>query len=157
MRMERANPEAAAALTAIALAAKRHWGYAEHWIERWGDMLTITPEFVTQNFVVTAADPEPCGFGALRCDESDGVAVIDHLWVLPAAMHRGIGRRLFAALEFEAKRRKLRTLRLEADPNAEGFYLRMGMRTLRKTPASLDGTARYLPVMEKCLSGADAQ
>jgi hypothetical protein len=39
-------PSEAAALTEIAFAAKRHWGYPEHWIAHWRSILTVTPEFV---------------------------------------------------------------------------------------------------------------
>ena len=31
------------ALTQIALAAKRHWGYPERWIEIWSSQLTFSP------------------------------------------------------------------------------------------------------------------
>ncbi|MCL4530843.1 MAG: hypothetical protein M1485_06230 [Chloroflexi bacterium] len=35
IEIRRALPEEADALTEIAIAAKRHWGYPERWIEIW--------------------------------------------------------------------------------------------------------------------------
>jgi hypothetical protein len=40
-------------LTRVFLAAKRHWGYPERWIERWRESLTITPDFVRRSEVYT--------------------------------------------------------------------------------------------------------
>ena len=34
----------------------------------------------------------------------------------------------------------------DADPNAEGFYLKMGAYTIGKTPSSID-PERYLPLL----------
>ncbi|MEO5959864.1 MAG: GNAT family N-acetyltransferase [Opitutaceae bacterium] len=148
MEIVRAKPSDAAALTAVAFAAKRHWGYPESWIRQWRGSLTITPAFIADNPVFAAvSEKNVLGFGALRIE--GGIAEIDHLWVLPVAMGRGVGRRLFATLEGEAKNRRVRTLRLQADPNAEGFYLRMGARTVSRVPAAVNGAERFLPVMEK--------
>lgn len=149
MTIARAEPENAAELTAIAFAAKRHWGYPERWLERWRDVLTITTDFIAQHAVWMAMEGNVrLAFGTLRMTDG-GVAVIDHLWVRPAAMRRGTGRALFAQLEAEARRRGARVLAIESDPNAEGFYLKMGARTMARIPAALDGQKRFLPVMEK--------
>jgi hypothetical protein len=93
MEIVRAKPIDAESLTAVAHAAKRHWGYPESWIHHWRDSLTITPDFVANNVVFVATIAEGAvGFGTLRFDRVAGW--IDHLWVLPAAMGCGVGRRL---------------------------------------------------------------
>lgn len=46
MQIVRAKPEDADALTEIAHAAKRHWGYPERWIESWRDTLIIRAESI---------------------------------------------------------------------------------------------------------------
>ena len=62
----RASPDDAEALTRIAYAAKRYWGYPERWISHWSESLTITPEFVRDNEVYAAVvGGEPFGFYAL--------------------------------------------------------------------------------------------
>ena len=94
MKIVRARPEDADALTEIAHAAKRHWGYPERWIESWRGTLTIRAEFVAANMAYVAReDTRAVGFYLLT-NESDGLH-LDHLWIAPRAMGRGVGRALF--------------------------------------------------------------
>src|ERR1041385_4441987 len=94
MEIIRATPAYAGQLTEIAHAAKRHWGYPEGWIQSWKETLTIRPEFISANFAYCAIEnTQPIGFYILT-SENDGLR-LDHLWIVPHAMGRGIGRRLF--------------------------------------------------------------
>src|SRR5215470_14462124 len=89
-----ASVDEAAVLTTIALEAKRHWGYPEHWIKHWESDLTITPEFIANNHVYIAEhDGEIRGFYAL-C-EVDDKAELEHMWVRPTYIGTGIGKELF--------------------------------------------------------------
>jgi GNAT superfamily N-acetyltransferase len=137
-------------LTEIAHTAKRHWGYPEKWIESWREALTITPEYIAANpcFVATD-DAGVIGFSAVRL--ASDAAWVDHVWILPSAMGRNIGRGLFEACEAEARRSGATLLRIEADPNAVGFYERMGAQIVGRVPASMDEVERSLPLMEKKL------
>lgn len=159
--VSRGSEDDAGRLTEIAFAAKRHWGYPEDWIQRWRAALTITPDCLAANptFVARCGGDdgkgEIMGFGAVRFTPG-GEAWIDHLWVYPSAMGFGIGRKLFEACETEARRVGASRLKIEADPHAEGFYRRMGASTLGREPAFMDGQERYLPLMEKALSCANA-
>ncbi len=66
MQIVRAEISDAAALSAIAWAAKAHWGYPPHWMEEWRDLLTITPGFIARNETFAALiDRQPVGFYAL--------------------------------------------------------------------------------------------
>jgi GNAT superfamily N-acetyltransferase len=150
IEVRKAEPGNAMELTAIAFAAKRHWGYPEAWIQRWRETLTITPDYIANNATFAATDGDAIlGFSALRKEAA--ALWIDHLWVLPAAMGRGIGRRLYERCEQEARTAGMIALEIEADPNAEAFYARMGARTVERVPAPMDGVERFLPIMEKVL------
>jgi len=147
MEIVRAKPEDAAALTQIAHAAKRHWGYPERWIEAWRDILTMRPEFLAGNIGYCAIeDGRPVGFYVLTT-ESDGLH-LDHLWIVPAAMRRGIGRALFEHATAQAKKSGFDSIQIEADPNAEGFYKRMGATRVGTGISELDGARRELPLLE---------
>jgi GNAT superfamily N-acetyltransferase len=139
-------PEAPA-LTAIAHAAKRRWGYPEAWMHAWSTALAITPATIEEHSVLVAELA-----GAVR-----GVAVLadrgshwslEHLWVEPAMQRQGIGRALFESVLREAARRRAGVLRVESDPQAVGFYERMGGRRIGTVPAPVLGTPRELPVLE---------
>jgi GNAT superfamily N-acetyltransferase len=146
MQIVRAEPQDAEALTEIAYAAKRHWGYPERWIESWRDTLTIRAEFIAANVVWCAKEGvRAVGFYVLT-NESDGLH-LDHLWILPDAMGRGIGRALFEHAVEEARTLGHRILKIEADPNAEGFYARMGARRVGEAVTEIEGQRRELPLL----------
>ena len=147
MRIVRAKPEDAEALTQIAHAAKRHWGYPESWIESWRDVLTMRPEFITGNVSYCAIeDDRPVGFYVLTT-EDDGTH-LDHLWIVPDAMRRGIGTTLFEHAAAEARKLGFDSIRIEADPNAEGFYNRMGAGRVGTSISDVCGQRRELPLLE---------
>ena len=141
-----ATSEDADALTRIAFAAKRYWGYPESWIQHWRDSLTITPEFVRNNAVYAAVSGgEPCAFYALTSASSE--LELEHLWVLPGWIGSGVGRLLFEHAVREAARQGATAVAIEADPNAEGFYLRMGARRVGENVYEIVGRKRKLPLL----------
>jgi GNAT superfamily N-acetyltransferase len=147
MKIVQAKPHDAEALTEIAHAAKRHWGYPESWIAAWRDILTMRPEFLAANIARVAIDEERMlGFYVLTT-EADGIH-LDHLWVVPAAMGRGIGRVLFEHAMMQARGLGFDSIKIEADPNAEGFYQGMGARRTGTAVSEVEGTRRELPLME---------
>lgn len=147
LQIVRVKPEDAHALTQIAHAAKRHWGYPESWIEAWRQILTMRPEFIATNLSYCAIEEDrPVGFYVLTT-EDDGIH-LDHLWVLPGAMGRGIGRALFEHAMAQARSAGFASIKIEADPNAERFYQRMGARRTGTAHGEVEGTRRELPLME---------
>lgn len=147
MQILRAKIGEAGRLTEIALAAKRHWDYPENWVQSWTATLTITPVFIEQNETYAATkSSEIVGFYAL-CREAASIR-LEHLWVWPACMGQGIGRRLFRhAVERSHTLGYLR-LAIESDPNAKGFYERMGARQINTQIGLMDGERRALPLFE---------
>lgn|SRR5574341_240216 len=145
--IRKARPDDADALTAIAHAAKRHWNYPEGWIEQWKPALTITPDFIANNevFVIVVND-QIAGCCALLMTES--VAEIEHMWIKPEYVGSGLGRALFEHAKEHAQKRGARVLELSADPNAEGFYARMGAERVGEISAGMKGEEdRVLPRM----------
>jgi N-acetylglutamate synthase-like GNAT family acetyltransferase len=144
LRIRKALTEDAATLTTIAHDAKRHWGYPEHWIKHWQEDLTITPDFVVANQVYVAErDNELLGFYALiiRKDKAE----LDHLWVAPAHIGTGVGKELFLHAMESAARRNIPEIEVSSDPNAEGFYRKMGAHRIGETVSEIDGQPRTLP------------
>lgn len=133
-------------LTRIAFAAKRHWRYPEAWIRQWKESLTITPEFVRDSEVYAAVvGEETVAFYALT--GTGHKLELEHLWVSPPWIGSGVGRLLFEHAARKAASRGANTLEIEADPNAEGFYLRMGARRIGENVYEIEGEKRVLPLM----------
>ena len=146
MRIVQAKPDDAAALTDIAFAAKRYWGYPERWIEGWRDVLTVPPEFIASHETY-AAILGNCPVGFYTLGRKDGRLDLLHLWVSPDAMGRGIGRSLFIHAVERTRELGCLQLEIESDPNAEGFYLHMGAHRVGSAIKELDGQRRELPVL----------
>lgn len=131
-------------LTRIAHDAKRHWGYPEHWIKHWQDDLTISPEFVAANQVCVAENEgEVLGFYALII--RDDKAELDHLWVAPEHIGTGVGKELFLHAMQRAAGRNVSEVEILSDPNAEGFYRKMGAHRSGETVSEIEGQPRSLP------------
>ena len=131
-------------LTQIAQDAKRYWGYPEHWLKVWQDDLTIRPEFVDQNPVYVAeTEGSVVGFYALTLGQEK--AQLDHMWVAPAHIGSGVGKELFLHAMQTAAKRNVTEVEISSDPNAEGFYQKMGAHRVAEDVSEIDGTARTLP------------
>lgn len=145
MEIVRAKPEAAPALTEIAFAAKRHWGYPERWIETWRDILTVTPALVAANPTFAAIDDDRVvGFYSLTTKPRPDLT---HLWVLPGAMGRGFGRALFEHAVEQGRALGFSAFEIEADPNAEAFYLHMGAKRVGTSVTEIEARPRELPLL----------
>ena len=57
--------------------------------------------------------------------------MLDHLWVRPSWIGQGVGGRLFRLAADCARELGAERLELGAEPNAVGFYEKLGARTLR--------------------------
>ncbi len=142
--IRKALPEESETLTQIAHEAKRHWGYPERWIQFWDQYLTITPQLIADADVFLAEqDGTVLGFYALVM--RDGNAELDHLWVSPHHLGRGIGKELFIHSMRRAAAEAISEVEIVSDPNAEGFYKKMGAEPAGQEVSSVDGTSRVVP------------
>jgi GNAT superfamily N-acetyltransferase len=147
MQIVRAEAQFADALTQITFAAKRHWDYPETWIELWKPSMTITADYIdTHETWMVIMGTEPSAYYSF--DEIEGARWLDNLWVLPEHMGQGLGRLLFEHALERCKGQGIRSLLIEADPNAQSFYEKMGARKVHEHHTELDGARRILPVME---------
>lgn len=146
MTIIKAQPDSAATLTDIAVAAKGYWGYPEHWMAQWRSMLTVAPAFVRDNEVYAAIDEAGNMLGFYALVGTGKRVVLDHLWVRPEHIGTGVGRALFIHALSIASALHAEEVELEADPHAAGFYERMGAQRIGEIDASIDGLERHLPV-----------
>ena len=125
-------------MPAIALEAEAFWGYPADTIESWKQELTVSTQTVTSRptFVAVIAD-EIVGFYSLS--PSHDARKLEDLWVLPRFMERGIGRALVAHALETAARGGASSVTVDADPNAESFYLACGADRCGEVPAPIPG------------------
>ena len=142
--IRRATTDDVATLTNIAHDAKRYWGYPEHWIKHWESELTISNDFVNANDVyLMAGDDDVRGFYALavRNDKAE----LEHLWVAPKYIGTGVGKELFLHAMQRAGALNVSEVEISSDPNAEGFYQKMGAHRIGEARADMDDKPRTVP------------
>jgi GNAT superfamily N-acetyltransferase len=84
---------------------------------------------------------------AMANEGAPPIGEIGALFVEPGVMGAGVGRVLWAHAVAAARAAGFVRLRIDADPGAEGFYLRMGARRCGDSPSgSVPG--RTLPRLE---------
>lgn len=148
--IRRVRPEEASILSQIAIAAKRHWNYPQRWMELWIPQLIFSPSYFEENESWVAVDEnESIAFYTLQ--EKDGKAWLENLWVSPVYMGKGVGKQLFTHAVELARQKGYKTLQLEAEPNAVGFYEKMGTRKIGEHQYELESQPRILPIMEMTL------
>lgn len=150
-RLRPARPGEAALLSDLALRSKGHWGYDAAFLEACRDELTLRDdELARRRTTVAELDAAVVGFGTLEGEPPDGE--LGMLFVDPAAIGRGVGRALLDRLLDRARAEGFTVLTIDADPNAEAFYLAHGAVRVAAVPsASIPG--RVLPQLELGVSG----
>ena len=84
------QPDEAAVLSDIAIESKGHWGYSREQLEVWRKDLRILPSYIKANTIETIWQDElKVGFFAIKLNPKP---ILDHLWLLPKAIGRGIGK-----------------------------------------------------------------
>ena len=144
--IRRARPSEADNLSELALRSKGHWGYDADFLAACRDDLTLSPEDIATS-AVYVHDGGDIALGYYRLLlQDDGVAELDALFVEPAAMGHGVGKRLWQHAVATAAELGCSELVLQSDPQAEGFYLAMGAQRA----GDLESTVipgRMLPLM----------
>ena len=139
----------AAALTDLAMRSKAYWGYEADFLARCRAALEVkTAALSDQPHFVAERDGRPLGFYGFE-PLPDGVG-LDYLFVEPDLIGRGVGRALWAHAVATARRLGHCALIVVSDPNAEGFYLRMGCRRIGTRPSELED-GRQLPLLRRLL------
>jgi len=136
MRIRPAKTSEAKLLSGIAVAAKQHWGYSPEAMKSWESMLSVSRIAIEMNPTFVAQDEEVQGFYML----SHGIGwELEHLWVLPQFIRRGVGRKLLAHATDLVRSRGGSTLHIDADPNSEPFYRACGAVVIDTVAAPLTG------------------
>lgn len=142
-----ATPDYAEALADITISAKRYWNYPEAWIQIWVPTLTMTSEYIqTHETWIAMIEDKPVAYYSFGKNEEE--LWLDNLWVFPEYMGQGIGKSLFQHVIERCKSLGVSVLKIEADPNAQNFYERMGARKVSEHHTAIQGEPRILPVME---------
>ena len=157
--IRKAKPGEQDHLTEISFASKKYWDYPSDFFTIWQDELTITADYIRNNNVyVYESDDQISAYYSLKILEKDlhigeveftaGVW-LDHMFVQPQSIKKSIGTQLFKHCIFICSTldmpQNFSSLHILADPNAAGFYLKLGCKYMQEYPSSIAGrTTPYL-------------
>lgn len=146
-RMFLARPGDAQMLSELAKASKAHWGYPSDWLAAWEKSLSPEPNALTGHYYILKDDEDsPLGFCGLELH--DRCLHLEHCWVHPNEIGRGHGRRLVEHALNVARAVGVDKLRVESDPHAMQFYVRMGAHHIGDIDRPIAGLQRLLPILE---------
>jgi GNAT superfamily N-acetyltransferase len=146
-----ARPGEAAALTALCVRSKAHWGYDATFMRMSAASLQVSEADIASGHVLVADDDTGAPIGVASVVLEGDVADLDVMFVDPTAIGHGAGRALFHAAAHLAASLGAMRMTILADPNAARFYERIGARFLRDAPSdAIPG--RRLPLYEYDLS-----
>ena len=146
VEITRATPADTVAMTKLIIASKRHWGYPDEWMALWQDELTITPQKLDQRDFYLGKDGDEIVFIYSLSQLDEGRYELEDCWVAAEHIGHGYGRILFDDLKERLRARNASRLKIISDPNAEGFYRKMGAVKVGEEPTKIEG--RVFPVLE---------
>jgi GNAT superfamily N-acetyltransferase len=136
----------AAMLSDLALRSKAHWGYSAEFIDACRAELTVHPADIAAGRV-TVAEHDGVVIGMYVIGGDPPLGEIEDFFVEPEHIGAGLGGLMFAALRAAATEAGFERLRIDADPNALGFYEHQGAVQIGEQPSgSIPG--RMLPLLE---------
>lgn len=145
MRLRKPDLHELGALSELIMRSKAVHGYDAAFMEACREELTLTPAKIARGPIIVA-EFEGALAGVAQIIAYDGEWHLELLFIDPEHMGRGIGRRLMAWAAEEATRLGAKELRIEADPDAAPFYLKMGTIQRGEAPSqSVPG--RMLPLL----------
>jgi GNAT superfamily N-acetyltransferase len=156
LKIRHAKSTDSTTLTDVSFGAKRHWNYPGEYMERWTDELTITPAYIESNTVFVGELGEKIvGFYSLIEIQQDleirTVLIekgtwLDHMFILPEYIGKGIGTKFTTHMKAYLSEKKVDKVLIFVDPNAKGFYEKLGAKFRRESDSSIPG--RKIPVYE---------
>ena len=122
MRIRDSLPGEARALEALQQRAAEVWEEYRALLAAHPEAIAVPDEWIDEGRVRVAVDDEgrPIGFAVVLAHELDG------LYVDPAAMQGGVGRRLVEDAADRARAAGVGALHLTANPQSVAFYERVG-------------------------------
>ncbi|PFZ89491.1 GNAT family N-acetyltransferase [Bacillus wiedmannii] len=131
-------------LSELALHSKATWNYSEAFILACKEDLTITEEYIKNNFVyVLENDNTKIGFFSFLRNEN----ALDFLYIQPRYKGAGYGKILWEYVLEKANELGIKSFTIDSDPNAKGFYWKMGAKLIGETPSTVFKD-RLLPLLK---------
>lgn len=143
-KLRRAVCEEAQLLTDLAIRSKAYWGYDDRFMAACRAELTVSPQAIREHATFVIETDRIVGFYMLRPVDAQETE-LELLFVEPGEIGRGQGKRLIEHAKATARAAGYRSIVVQGDPHADGFYRAQGAERIGSRPSdSIEG--RLLPV-----------
>jgi GNAT superfamily N-acetyltransferase len=141
-----------AEINRVIRASKSHWRQPYAYLQAALPLLAVDDAYLVRNLCFEVVED-----GAVVCffaiADDDGAKLLDHLWVRPDRLGCGIGRLACEHVVALARERGWRRLRVLPEPDAAGFYRRLGFEdTGVHVESRVPGGPRF-PLLQLPLDG----
>lgn len=134
-----ARPDEADALRELIIRSMAHWRPSDAVLDQARRLISIGPDDLARDEGwMLEIDGEVAGFYRLALHGTR--AEIEELFLEPARIGQGLGRRLFEHAVERARRLGARRVTWDSDAQALGFYRAMGGAAVGTTPSSITET-----------------
>lgn len=134
-------------LTKLSFESKAYWGYPETYFEIWADELTVTADYISNNYVqVYMVEYSIVGYYSIveliNDIEISGITLskgywLEHMFVEPQSIGQGVGTKLFRHMRQSCHKNTIIEVGILSDPNAKGFYEKMGCDYIKEYPSTI--------------------
>ncbi|MFJ8530433.1 GNAT family N-acetyltransferase [Bacillus sp. NPDC094106] len=132
-------------LSELALSSKATWDYSEEFIQACKEDLTITEAYMKNNYVyVLENEGVKIGFFSFLRTEEDA---LDFLYLHPNYKGKGYGKVVWKGVVEKAAELGIKRFTIDSDPNAKGYYMKMGAKLIWETPSTVFNN-RTLPLLQ---------
>ncbi len=153
--IRRARADEHELVTEISFRSKKYWDYPTHYFDIWHKELTLSPQYILQNdvFVIEVSESIVGYYSLIELKSNIYISKImleaghwlEHMFLLPSFIGNGLGRELFIHCIKTCKEKSIAEIKILSDPNAKGFYIKMGCNYIDEYPSTIAGrTTPYL-------------
>ncbi len=146
MKIEKAIKNDSNDLTELTIRSKSHWNYSKEQIEEWRDDLTVSEIYILEKEVYKLINRDDLigYYSYFRINDLD--VKLENLFIEPEFIRKGFGKMIMNDFLQRIRNAKFERIILDADPNVEKFYEKIGFKVIGKLETSIKN--RFLPIME---------
>jgi transcriptional regulator len=136
MKIVRAETKSIPNINQIIRSSKAIWNYPSEYLNAALPLLEIDENYLTENlaFEILENNDKTIGFFAIA--EKEGDKYLDHLWIEPSRLRKGIGRMACDFIFQLAAKKGWSRIFVFPDPPAVGFYEKLGFENTGESVTS---------------------
>lgn len=146
IKFNRAKPIDVDIINNLLRKSKQHWGYDENFINTFMDLYKFTADQITaiKTYLMISED-KVLGMYGFKINTNNELQ-LDSFFIDPEYIGQGLGKKMWLECINTGLKYNRGSFVIEADPNAEEFYIKMGCYKIREIDSSVQ-KGRLVPIL----------